>query len=259
MTINTNRIIELSLVFFISLFSFSIGTFVGKKYSDNQHRLAQLEPNKKIEPTDGNHASEQTDTHSTTNEHGDSPKDHDAKAEAHGETKPEQASDGEITDADVAKLAEEFANQPETTVPKKDSTRSTETTSKNESHNSVSHHAATQKTSEKEIKEVSTNEVSTERDIASIPAKVNSAPIAQQYTVQIGSYPEEAEAKKISDSLVARGYKANTIPALIKGKTWYRVQVGQFKTTAEAQEYKKDLMEKNRLTSAIVQKITPTE
>ena len=44
MAMNTNRIIELTLVFFISLFSFSIGTFVGKKYSDNQHRLSQLEP-----------------------------------------------------------------------------------------------------------------------------------------------------------------------------------------------------------------------
>ena len=36
--------VKLVLVFFISLLSFSIGTYIGKKYSDNQHKLAQLEP-----------------------------------------------------------------------------------------------------------------------------------------------------------------------------------------------------------------------
>ena len=40
----TDVVVKLVLVFFISLLSFSIGTFVGKKYSDNQHQLAALEP-----------------------------------------------------------------------------------------------------------------------------------------------------------------------------------------------------------------------
>ena len=41
----TDVVVKLILVFFISLLSFSIGTFVGKKFSDNQHKIAQLEPN----------------------------------------------------------------------------------------------------------------------------------------------------------------------------------------------------------------------
>lgn len=259
MTLNTNRIIELSLVFFISLFSFSIGTFVGKKYSDNQHRLSQLEPNKKIE----NHSeTADTETHAATGEHGEAPAAHEAKTETHGEAKAEHSADGEITDADVAKLAEEFANQPETTVKKEVGHAKTETHEAN-THASTTHstpaHAVAAKPVEKDVKEISTHDASNERDIASVPAKVSAMVAINQYTVQVGSYPEEAEAKKVSESLVARGYKANTVSAQVKGKTWYRVQVGQFKTTAEAQDYKKELMEKNRLTSAIVQKITPTE
>ena len=46
MSQKTDKMLKLALVFFISLLSFSIGTFVGKKYSDNQHKLAELEPTK---------------------------------------------------------------------------------------------------------------------------------------------------------------------------------------------------------------------
>ncbi|MFN3698138.1 MAG: SPOR domain-containing protein [Pseudobdellovibrio sp.] len=261
MTVNTNRIIELSLVFFISLFSFSIGTFVGKKYSDNQHRLSQLEPNKKIE-----------DQHSETTASGHNEGQHGEKAaESHDpndknshsiEAKSESMSDGEITDADVAKLAEEFANTAETKVESKTGHGDTHAKVKTETHTEAKTltHSAAIKTAEKEVKEISTHEANNERDIASVPAKVNSMTAANaQYTVQIGSYPEESEAQKVSDSLIARGYKANTVPADVKGKTWYRVQVGMFRTVAEAQDYKKELMEKNKLSSAIVQKIVPKE
>jgi len=40
----TDVVVKLILVFFISLLSFSIGTFVGKKFSDNQHRISLVEP-----------------------------------------------------------------------------------------------------------------------------------------------------------------------------------------------------------------------
>jgi len=265
MTVNTNRIIELSLVFFISLFSFSIGTFVGKKYSDNQHRLSQLEPNKKIEEGHGDtHAEAAADAHGE-GQHGEkAAESHDPndKNSHNTEAKAESTQDGEITDADVAKLAEEFANTTETKTETKSGHGDTHATAKTEKHaeTKTTTHVVAAKPVEKEVKEISTHDANNERDIASVPAKVNSMTAASaQYTVQIGSYPEETEAKKVSESLVARGYKANTVPADVKGKTWYRVQVGMFRTVAEAQDYKKELMEKNKLTSAIVQKIIPKE
>src|ERR1700735_2139756 len=39
----TDTLIKLVLVFFLSLLSFSVGTFVGKQFSDSQHKIAELE------------------------------------------------------------------------------------------------------------------------------------------------------------------------------------------------------------------------
>lgn len=39
----TDTLIKLVLVFFLSLLSFSVGTFVGKQFSDSQHKIADLE------------------------------------------------------------------------------------------------------------------------------------------------------------------------------------------------------------------------
>nr|HPI39978.1 SPOR domain-containing protein [Pseudobdellovibrionaceae bacterium] len=76
--------IKLVLLFFISLLSFSVGTYVGKKYSDHQHKLAELEPSQR--------------EHSTAQ--------HSEKVENNHEMDREPAS--EITDKEIAALAEEF-------------------------------------------------------------------------------------------------------------------------------------------------------
>ena len=248
MTMNTNRIIELALVFFISLFSFSIGTFVGKKYSDNQHRLALLEPNKKTEERAAVEAAASTEATATNTE-------------------------SEITDADVAKMAEEFSSEGET-VHGGEATHAAGTgqTASGDEHNGetttkevvkaapMQIHANETvknvkmiKATTKDVKEVSAHDAETERDVASISAN---AKTMQNYTVQVGSYPSEIEANKMTESLVARGYKANAVPANVNGKTMYRVQVGMFNSFNDAQEYKKELVEKNRLTSAFVQKVS---
>lgn len=245
MTMNTNRIIELALVFFISLFSFSIGTFVGKKYSDNQHRLALLEPNKKTEERAAVEAATHTEAATATTE-------------------------SEITDADVAKMAEEFSTEGEE-VHGGEATQAATQGMHNDAANLAqmqAHAAATQanntttktvknvKAVVKDVKEVTQNEADGEvgeRDVASIAPK---AKTMQNYTVQVGSYPSEIEANKMAESLLARGYKANAVAANVNGKTMYRVQVGMFNNFNEAQEYKKELVEKNRLTSAFVQKVS---
>lgn len=215
MAMNTNRIIELTLVFFISLFSFSIGTFVGKKYSDNQHRLSQLEPVK----------NETAESAQMSHEVGHT---------------PEVATEDTLSDADVAQLAEEFSTD--------------ESTTKNTEQTEVTAPAAAET---KDVKEISLAESETARDVASIPAKAQvSVPSPIQYTVQVGAYPTADDANKMTTSLKARGYKANTTVAKTNGKTWYKVQVGLFDNITEAQNYKKELVDKNRLSSAFVQKVT---
>ena len=46
MAAKSDAIVKLVLVFVISLLSFAVGTFVGKKYSDQQHKIAAYEPTK---------------------------------------------------------------------------------------------------------------------------------------------------------------------------------------------------------------------
>src|SRR4051812_11118357 len=95
----TDVIVKLVLVFFISLLSFSIGTFVGKKYSDNQHKLAALEPEK-----GGHESREVASEHGAKEEHGE--------AKEHGTAKAGES----MSDEEIAKLAEEFVADDVTTT-----------------------------------------------------------------------------------------------------------------------------------------------
>ena len=171
-----------------------------------------------------------------------------------------------LTDNEVAKIAEEFAADSETEADSK-----TEKT------------IGTAETEQKEIKEITATvknttiakpapaaiqqkpiavsqvkqiqkaiekiKADTVREVASIPASIG------QYTVQVGSFPTQAEAQKLSQDLVSKGFKSSSISAQVNGQTWHRVNVGLFGTVREAQDYKKDFLEKTKLTAAIIQRI----
>ena len=234
MAVNTSRVIELALVFFVTLLSFSIGTYVGKKYSDNQHKLAQLEPKNNKHEADQGHMVEEGDSHTT--------------AAAGHETKKEGEG---MSDADVAKLAEEFTQEEDTThEPAKNIAEVEDKAAK-----TTATQAALQKI--KAAKPAATHEESQNlpREVASISDKAKSIG-SQQFTVQVGAYTNTTDAEKMTDTLKARGYKAGYVSAEVNGKTYYRVQVGLFENLQQAQEFKKDLMEKNQLSSAIIQKVT---
>ncbi|MBC7467606.1 MAG: SPOR domain-containing protein [Bdellovibrio sp.] len=263
MSQKTDKMLKLALVFFISLLSFSIGTFVGKKYSDNQHKLATLEPHAKSE--DG------AQEFATTEEGHEAAGEHTAAAPAKKE------GDAVLTDHEVAKIAEEFAtdsNDVDTATEKTIKTADSEekdikeiavaapkkataaVAPKAEAKHTEA--AATTPTAAKH--EATTHEVaatkpaattSTARAVASIPP----ATAGSQYTVQVGSFATTAEAQKLSQDLMNKGYKASFVSAQVNGQTWNRVQVGIFGSVKEAQDYKKDFLEKTHLTSAIVQRV----
>ena len=96
---------------------------------------------------------------------------------------------------------------------------------------------------------------------ASLPKEVGGS-TAGKYTVQVASYPTEAEAKKMSSGLKEKGFSAFYVATKIKDrksnteKTWYRVSVGLFATQKEAATYKTELMSQAKVSSAMVQKIT---
>lgn len=250
MSNKTDVVVKLVLVFFVSLLSFSIGTYVGRKYSDNQHKMAQLEPN----------------GHEETR----------AIASEHSETAPTKNKES-LTDEEIAKLAEEFVTddetdphapadahanaKPETHGQQKEAVQA----NKEPTHNTsaakpmpIAQEIASSKNSghgEPTAKYEITKETAHPRIPSSIPPDVAQYSVGK-FTVQIASFgtPEEAESR--THELQNKGYKAFVIPVQIKGKPWFRVSVGLFATEKEAKEYKSEFMAKTKVDNAIVQMIS---
>lgn len=258
MSQKTNSMIKLALVFFISLLSFSIGTYVGKKYSDNQHKLALLEPNK------GNHDNSTSEfaTHNDTET-----------------TKPAPETQN-LTDSEVAKIAEEFANeQPNSDVNEaatdEKSIATTEADVKDIKTVKPTTAAAMPKKSAaviaaqplvtktmkpmpvKSLTQAAADQVAKMQQADRVPSSLQTMKDsnAMHFTVQIGSFPTEPEAQKMTKELLTKGYKTTYTAAQVNGQTWFRVNVGIFGSVKEAQDYKKDFLEKTKMTSAIVQKV----
>jgi hypothetical protein len=75
-----------------------------------------------------------------------------------------------------------------------------------------------------------------------------------KYVVQIASLETEAKAKDMVSRLTQKGYPAYFYKVFVKGREYFRVRCGIFKTEAEAVKTTKSLAEKEKLTG-FVQKI----
>lgn len=255
MSSKTDVAVKLALVFFISLLSFSVGTFVGKKYSDNQHQLSALEPQNTAVPYI------EREVASLENE--------DLKTE-------KEESSAIMTDEELAKLAAEFATD-DSTVHNPAAGAQKELTAQHPSEIAEKLSAESAAPAGKVVtqKPAATAHTPTPKVAATSPKTVTPTPPAVKehrvpsslpkdvanfsvgkFTVQIASYADEAEAKSKATELKDSGYAAFYIPANIKGKIWYRVSVGQFNTQKEAQDYRSKLLSTSKVNSAIVQKIT---
>lgn len=236
MSQKTDNLIKLALVFFVSLLSFSIGTYVGKKYSDNQHKLALLEPKKELPaPKTDEFASDATElskTHGLT------------ENPAVGQQKPVA-----LTDSEVAKIAEEFAAEDVVAEEKLVATIETPEVELK----TISEIPTKIPVVKPVVKTVPKPSVPEERVPASITPKKEIAPI--HYTVQIGSYPTKIEAEKMTKELQSKGFKTTFVPVNLNGQTWFRVNVGLFGSVKEAQDYKKEFLEKTKMSSALVQRV----
>lgn len=80
------------------------------------------------------------------------------------------------------------------------------------------------------------------------------SPSAVKYVVQIASLETEAKAKNMVKRLTGRGYPAYFYKVVVKGKVYFRVRCGAFKTEAEAAKISRSLAEKEKLTG-VVQKV----
>ncbi len=264
----TDTIVKLILVFFISLLSFSVGTFVGKQFSDSQHRLASLE---------NEYNKDSGQSRSTASIPGDGI-----------EVEPSEI----LSNEDVAKLAEEFVQEKKPTEHKAERTvANTESHSATvDPHNKpidskmpseeksdgekaaksiaersgkkvdeyhgkdLNQKAAEKIASNKAPLEAVAKPADTKKAMADLPATV-SADAKGKYTIQVSSHQTETEAKSRVSDLNSKGYVASYISANVDGKSWYRVGVGTFGTVKSAKEYLEKIKENPSFKGAIVRQI----
>jgi septal ring-binding cell division protein DamX len=237
----TDTLIKLVLVFFLSLLSFSVGTFVGKQFSDSQHKTAELE---------GGDADRTTA--SIPPEAG----------------KPEVG--GAISDEEIAKLADEFkhsektekeAPAADTAVGQNDHGMEGEVVAKKETETQAEAKPATVKDEISEISKKLANGEKVEVAKAApskIPMKLPrdlASTSVGKFTVQVSSHSDLKEAEGEVKKLVEKGFAAQYYPADIKGKKWYRVCVGKFDDRKAATEFLPGFKQKAKVSSAIIQKI----
>lgn len=258
-------VVKLVLVFFISLLSFAIGTFVGKKYSDNQHKLAKLEPEVKDVHGDRAVASEHGTAAAAHGEKSEMVSDDEIKKLTEETLKKEEfvADDTKDTHADKkdahAVQADDHAKAKEAVkVEDKHTQAPKDTHAKKDAHAKANNHdealAAAQAFLDGKTPEVKEEVKKESRIPSSLPKDVAQYAVGK-FTVQVASYAEKADAEKKANKLKEMGYQANVFSAQVSGKNWYRVSFGLFATQDEAHTEKQKYLDKNKTESALVKKI----
>ena len=264
MSSKTDVAVKLALVFFISLLSFSVGTFVGKKYSDNQHQLAALEPQNTTKPfAEREVASVEGEEVKTHKEDANEVMSDEELAKLAAEFATDETETSahntattahkEATTLQPSAIAEKLSEENHAAVPEKNAAVNNHKAVA--AHGAVKTHTAAPVAAVAPKATVPVETKSEERLPSSLPKDVANFSVGK-FTVQIASYADETEAKTKASELKESGYAAFYIPANIKGKVWYRVSVGQFATQKEAQNYRNKLLSSSKVNSAIVQKIT---
>jgi cell division septation protein DedD len=110
------------------------------------------------------------------------------------------------------------------------------------------------------------DELSAKKDKADAPAKPSpkmpaATPLATEkartpgpavtYVVQVASLDAEVKAKDMVSRLIQKGYPAYYYKVFVKGREYFRVRCGTFKTETEAVDANKRLAEKEKLTGFV--------
>jgi cell division protein FtsN len=277
---------KLVLIFFISLLSFSVGTYVGKQVSDSDYRRASLEAdfNGRSETADnkedGAAATDeatkpvnQEESASLSEEFikgqrkpssAEADKTADVKADEGAEhaqvPAPEHAANDGYTHRSKVKgeIAEKMAMNERSTAAV--STTAPAASGDASTSPAAAAGAAKTDTAVKGAADRVSNDQAPAADVKKAAPKSTALPTVAttavgKYTVQIASYATEGEAKDRASLLTEKGYSAFYIPAVVNGKNWYRVSVGLFSDQKSATNYRTELLSTKVVETAIVQKI----
>lgn len=247
--------VKLVLVFFISLLSFSIGTYIGKKYSDNQHKLAQLEPG----------AASEAKRSVASEGHEALISDDEIKNLADDKTKDVKAIKDEFIADDTQGSAPQAATHDTHQASPQTASAAPHSEVKKTEHAPAAVTPATKHDEDAPLeaaKEFLNGKVP-EAKVApkvenrlpsSLPKDISQYALGK-FTVQVASYNTKEEAEKRAHKLKEQGYQTNIFSAKVEDKTWYRVSFGLYGTNEEAQTERAKYLEKFKTESALVQKI----
>lgn len=254
--------LKLTLVFFISLLSFSVGTFVGKQVSDSDYRRASLEGELNIhrgtaseggteEASNGNALSEE-EIASLTEEFIESEKNkmENEEAPATETASNDEGSDNKAHDG-YTKYGETAKAKPSENVKQKVAERKAEV---NEYKNKIAANTKNNAADKVANNAAASSGTVEKRNPSSVLPSVASSAIGK-YTVQVASYATEDEAKSHASKLKDKGWNAFYIPAEVSGRTWFRVSVGLFNSVNSAKTFQDELSKEASISSSIIQKI----
>ncbi|MDZ7699577.1 MAG: SPOR domain-containing protein [Deltaproteobacteria bacterium] len=79
------------------------------------------------------------------------------------------------------------------------------------------------------------------------------APAKAAYVVQVASFDNEKDGIRLVKQLTRKGYSAYCYKVYVKGKPYYRVRCGTYRTKEEAMTLKERLLEKEGLKGFLIQ------
>jgi cell division protein FtsN len=253
-------LLKFCVVFVIALCSFAVGTFAGKKFTEDQHRLSSLEAENA---------------------------DREVASVGDLEVKPENA----LSDADLKSLTEEFSSEgaknieatvsdshkeaealAEQALQKLDEEMKHIDKTKNSVNNDKSAELRQPQAAGAAVKTVDHTTLVAERiannqdkvivipkkEVSRVPSSLPTIAASSamgKFTVQVASYKTELEAKAFTEDLVKKGLAAYFIKAELKGQTWYRVSIGSFAGQEEANSHLQKIYKEAKL-KGFVTKIT---
>lgn len=247
----TDTLVKLVLIFFISLLSFSVGTFIGKTVTEKQYKDTMYEPT----GDEVEQASNEEEGKDSVDDEALSLTDEFAKIKKETIESRKVASDDHAAGAPAA----HDAHAPAPTAAHEPLKPKAAPAPAAKTEKIATHGTAHQMPDA--VARVAAGKPPTDitkpapQKPETLPHEVGST-TASKYTIQIASYAKEDEANKHSADLNSKGFSAFVVPAQIKGQTWFRVSVGQFPTQAEAAGYKEEFMKKSNISKVIIQKIT---
>ncbi len=278
-----DSILKMLLIAFISLLAFSSGVYFGKRMSDSDYQLKALEGDFNKEKKTAEHKSKEDglvdeEVDALADKLVDAEKGHGeettaASSEEHEEpaTKIERSKSAAHDHAKTDSTQREVASEKSTHDAKADAHAPAADHApakaeehgdhkKADAHGAKEEHKPDLADVQKAARRVAANQPPSDKSKEVVektapPQLPKSVGAAAEFTVQVASYPTMEDAKKHVDRLVGQGFPAYAVEANVKGKTYYRVSVGSFKTQKEATDYRVSFMKQANVTTAFVSKI----